>query len=200
MAQIHDHTISLWQARTVKKIMQPMRATFKPATNIQSSKIAEIPISTRPSTGLLDALTLLTSSIFRLGLSRSQLEAKGVVTNALKQLVTDCLSLVDVDSLVVGKPTSQLVWDVIFLEEICQDAALDVSFQQIRESLSDRVCLPCMLHLYILTPSTARTSRRFQKRPESAKQDERGRPGRYPTCSSHAFASFPERESSRDGQ
>lgn len=79
-----------------------------------------MPVYTRPSSGLLEALVSLTTSGYRLGLSRQVLQEKRVLRTVLEGLSQNCLRLVDVETLQLSAATSQRLWDMFFLKTLCQ--------------------------------------------------------------------------------
>lgn len=118
--KIHSQTISAWQSRSVQKAVKSVEGAF--ITSSEENLPAEdLSPSDRPSSVLLEALIALISDTHRLGLSRPTLDSRRIFSTSLDGFTVGCLDLVKIDSLRPNTFTSQLLWDALFLEALCQE-------------------------------------------------------------------------------
>jgi len=116
-----------------------MRTVFHSELSDRTREVTDVPVSTRPSPGLLESLVSLISATHRLGLSRRQLQEKRVLRDMLEQFSKGCFQLVAVDNLQLFTSTPQRLWDVIFLRCLCRESGLLETGEEIGTEIQARV-------------------------------------------------------------
>ena len=119
--------LSIWQTRTLARLSQSLEPVFKatPRGHVVDISTPTMVVHTRPSPLMLDALVSLTTAAYQLGLSHEQMRETRVLQNILDRLSRTCFQLVEVEGLRSSDSTSQLLWDLYFLECLRRETGLE---------------------------------------------------------------------------
>ena len=93
----------------------------------------------RASSHITAALISLARAVNQLGLPPSALQQKSALPPTIQNFVEAVVQSTSFEDLQWGSSAAQLLWDLVFLETISNEAGVDSSIAQVIESLKAKV-------------------------------------------------------------
>ncbi|CCA67689.1 hypothetical protein PIIN_01516 [Serendipita indica DSM 11827] len=140
LSTVHEKSLSAWQGHLISQITAQTGSIFQ-ARPVQSVEPDQLPVYTRPSGALLDSLYMLQSASQLLGLDHNRIRDMAILNPILESWLAVGLPKVEPESLTLDTAFSRLIWDLHFLQHLCNhlriQSGITTALDQVTKRLNE---------------------------------------------------------------